>query len=79
MHRYGLFARDDLVADFTDMPLEGLFHVYDSIELALEDGARDGVPMYTIGLSEALQDAYAAHELVREGARLYLKPDSNSP
>lgn len=72
-------ASDDLGAYFTGMPLEGLFHVYDNIERAVEDVARDGGPIYTISLTETLWAACAARELVREGARLYLKPDPNSP
>lgn len=66
MHGYGVFSSDDLGDEFTGMPLEGSFHVYDSIEGVLEDVARDKLPRCAIGLTETLWAACVPHELVRE-------------
>lgn len=61
------------------MPLEEWIHVYDSVEGALEDVARNGVPRHAIGIGNMLRAACAALELVREGATLGRKPDPSSP
>lgn len=52
MHGHDTFSSDDLGAKFTGMLLEESLHVHESVEGALEDMARDGVSIFSMGLNE---------------------------
>ena len=75
LHGYGVFAREDLAADYVGAPLEDTFHVFDCIGDALDSVGIDGVPRYGVCVVDHLHRICAPNKGVRDTAGLYLMPD----
>lgn len=65
--------------DYVGLPLEGTFHVYDSLDHVLLAVEQDGVPRYLVCDADQLRKICAEHESIRAESCLYIKPDPRSP